>query len=224
MKPSLLLLGVLAAGCFQSLSASPIVIHGTGEFGTGIDSNYKITSSTDPSIRPEADAVAMAGAIWANALAGSRWINPTGNSGDNFSGTYSYTYTTKFDLTGLDPLTAVLSGSLMADDQVKILLNGSPVSNFFGTYTQAAQFTIGSNASAGFTAGLNTLSFEVLNSGSGPTGLDVQLSGTAASAVPEPGALGLVAGTGSLLVALGMIRRRRAKKSEDAVTAAASSH
>lgn len=132
-------------------------------------------------------------------------INPSGNSNQNYCQDCVYAYTTAFDLTGLNPMSASLTGSLLADDKVAIYLNNNLVHSFFGSYTQSSTFTIGS----GFQSGINNLSFLVENSGGGPTGLDVKVSGTADLATPEPGAFGLVAGAGLILVVLGRIRKPR---------------
>ncbi len=153
------------------------------------------TWATDPNaswIAPQANVVAIAG---------------TGAD-------TQYLYTTTFDLAGLDPTTAQLSGYWTADNYIaQVQLNGqtvfssnscmspSPQTGYFfqGLYP----FDIGS----GFQSGENTLSFSVTNSNcyntqpmTNPTGLFVDISGTADSlseplgeVVPEPGTLFSVA-------------------------------
>lgn len=58
--------------------------------------------------------------------------------------------------------------------------------------------------SSGFTSGVNTLEFDVLN-GTGPSGFRVEVAGTV-QPVPEPGTLLLL---GSGLTALAVRRRRK---------------
>ena len=105
-----------------------------------------------------------------------------------------YTYQTKFDLTGMNPKTAMILGNWACDNEgVEILLNGINVaditSSSFGSFEP---FTIDS----GFVSGINTLDFIVDNTPGGsatsnPTGLRVEMSGTA-DAVPEPCTLALL--------------------------------
>ncbi len=129
-----------------------------------------------------------------------------------------YEYQTVFNLTGLDPSTAVLTGQWATDDPgVNIYINSQPTGNTIDdtpsyisnptppyTYSQWTRFTI----SSGFVAGVNTLDFVVYNipnSGPNPAGLRVEISGSA-DPVPEPASLMLI---GAGFVALGMFRGRK---------------
>ena len=90
----------------------------------------------------------------------------------------NYDYQTTIDLTGLDPATASITGNVAADDSVTILLNGVKKATIpLPGWTALLPFTI----SGDFVPGINKLDFAVPNIG-GPTGLHVQLSGTAAGA------------------------------------------
>ncbi len=83
-----------------------------------------------------------------------------------------------FDLTGLDPTTASISGTGSADDSAIIRLNGNATGQTFPAFNVLSTFSI----TSGFIAGVNTLDFVVSNGGAGPnpTGLLVNsLSGTA---------------------------------------------
>ncbi len=139
---------------------------------------------------------------WVADTATSRWITPTTNASDNNAVT-TFSFTTTFDLTGYKAATAHVSGTFAADDQTTIFLNGVQVgASNQGGYSFRTGFTLGS----GFVAGVNTLTFATLNSGGGPTGANVDLTGTAS--VPEPAMWGL------MVVGFGMIgaatRRRSA--------------
>lgn len=138
----------------------------------------------------------------------ARWIS------ENADGTTPInpgTFRLVFDLTGMDPATATLSGNWAADNCGNVKLNGSvttgliPFCNTSTSFNTLTAFSFNS----GFVAGLNTLDFSLTNSG-GPGALLVRdLSGSANSlgSIPEP-ATWLLAG--SALVCIGVLRRRRA--------------
>lgn len=146
---------------------------------------------------------------WLANSATSRWIVPGPTDGDANAAVGNFIYRTTFDLTGLDPATASISGQWATDNQgLAILLNGAPTGNVnTSEFTTFTAFAINS----GFASGLNTLDFVVSNGG-GPTGLRVQgITGTAepitgVAPVPEPATLaafGLMGAAG-----FGYVRRR----------------
>src|SRR5207253_410812 len=123
----------------------------------------------------------------ADSLA-STWITPTPDTNDRGSTnrTGSHLYEIEFDLTGFSFVTAVITGRWAADnDGLDILINGvstgQRTSNGFGDWTP---FQI----TAGFVVGKNRLGFLVNNDASvdpnNPTGLRVEMNGTAALATP----------------------------------------
>jgi len=143
----------------------------------------------------------------------SRWIGPD-TPQKNFFATSNtnFTFSTTFDLTGLIPTTAALTGQVAADNNVSILLNGTDVGFGGANFGAFVQFSIASDPANGITFldGINTLSFVVRNgsnSGMDPTnpmGLRVEVAGTAAP-VPLPAAGWLLL---SGLGVLGLARRR----------------
>jgi hypothetical protein len=109
----------------------------------------------------------------------SKWLAPQANqSTGNQSG--SYKYRISFDLTGLEPSTAVVAGHWTSDNTgPQVLLNGVPTG-----LVGDGNFTALNNAFAintGFIAGTNTLDFVVTNGipAINPTGVRGELSGTA---------------------------------------------
>ncbi len=211
---------VLAPALVQ---ATPIIIFNTGvdDFGSllpdgAIDPHYTLVSSPDPGFPgPNAFVAQQGGWVWGYWVpdsATSKWISPATNpSATQYPLTGNYVYQTTFDLTGLDPSTAQISGIWTTDNAgVDIILNGTSLgyttpdaafAHFDGTHYA---FTILS----GFVDGENILQFVVHNDGTprSPTGLRVELSGSADPEVPEPATLAL-AGLG-LLAGAALLRRR----------------
>ncbi len=211
-------------------AADPIPVSSTGTGGP-TDAHYTITSAPAPYAGPAYvittpdSAFPFAGATnssWAdNALnpAGypaSAWIGPVADvsTGAAFISPGTYTYATHFDLTGLDPATASLSGIVAADNGVDIYLNGSLVTAF--QYPDGMAFTDDRFPTQAFVInsvflpGDNLLEFRVVNdanAGNSPTGLRVALSGTAdpLATVPEPMSLAVFAAG---VCGLAVVRRR----------------
>jgi hypothetical protein len=150
---------------------------------------------------------------WASNTSSSRWIGPNNDAGGNApEGTF--VYETSFDLTGLDPATAVISGLWTLDNSgdpidplADIRLNGEPVGvaqlTSFPTF---ARFDISSSLGHSFSSGVNTLTFTVTNApaSNNPTGLRVEGIVGYASVVPEPGSCLLV-----VMALLGLAARRK---------------
>jgi hypothetical protein len=155
----------------------------------------------------------------------SPWVNSTGpwmtynntdqvwpmdaNSG-NLPGMYFYL--TTFDLTGLNPLTAVLKGSWASDNGGQMFLNDfSHAVSTNNSYLSLTSFDI----TSGFQQGLNSLLFMVKNDPldtapfSNPTAILVNIDSATANPVPEPGTMMLL-GAGFLGLAIYGKRRKNA--------------
>lgn len=151
-----------------------------GLYNTGIDvgggqkpdgkpeDHYRVNGSQGTTYQHPAWA-APADAHWIAALPGGQFtVNPG-------------TYTLTFDLTGLDPKTARISGRFSGDDGATVSLNDGPVVATALDYSQLTSFEI----TSGFKPGINVLTFVVTDSGGVPAGLVVSgLSGTADPMLP----------------------------------------
>lgn len=130
---------------------------------------------------------------WIADNTSSAWVAPIAPIIDSLDthpvGTY--TYRTTFDLTGLNPGTAVITGRWSTDNTgPKIVLNANDVLDASSGYSTWYDFDIDS----GFISGINTLDFVVWNASGttgNPTGLRVEMTGTA-NIIPEPASLALL--------------------------------
>ena len=215
----LLFAGILpAALCLCSLQAHAQVtvptFFSTGVNSAGVpltggaaDTHYTLTVPAGSAGGPAPVDIDNPGQFaWDGNTATSRWISPSTAGGSGAVG--NYVYTTTFNLTGFDPTTARITGSISADDQATILLNGTQVgASPAGGY----QFFTPVSITTGFQSGINTLTFNVNNSG-GVTGLQFNATATASAtstAVPEPGSIALLVGLG--VTGAGFLARKRRK-------------
>ena len=119
------------------------------------------------------------------------------------------TYTLTFDLAGLNPLTAALSGFFAADNYGSVYLNNNllaaqPAQTIYENFQKLTSF---SATAAQFVSGSNVLKFVVTDTGP-PSALIVSGLSGMAMAVPEPASWALmIVGFGLAGAAL---RRRRA--------------
>lgn len=161
-----------------------------GIFGTGVDDagqllpngvpdpHYILSASADTNY-PGPDAVVVLDnqfpiPPWLASGPGSKWIGPRADQGPgNAEG--GYTYTTAFDLSGVDLSRFKLMGQWAVDNLgLDILINGVSTGLTAGGFDSPVPFTI----SRGFVDGMNTLDFVTTNLPPvGPTGLRVDLRG-----------------------------------------------
>jgi uncharacterized repeat protein (TIGR01451 family) len=194
------LLGAVSLAFSTSIRADAI----PGLFNTGVnnlgvlladgtvDPHYTLTVSADPiDIGPSAFVVTPNGFPFPPWLAqgpNSKWIAPKTDQtvGNNFG---IYVYRISFSLAGLDPATATVSGQYTTDNNgVDILINGTSTGQTTPLTAYSAFFPF--SITSGFVAGVNTIDFVLFNDpgsppGNNPTGLRVEISGTAAP-LPTP--------------------------------------
>ena len=207
--------------CLWAVQAEAAAIPGL--YDTGVDSSnallpapsldphYTLTQSADPGFpAPRGTIVYVPSSFafytWVSNTSSSQWIGLQSDANTYSPGLYDYDIT--FDLTGLNPATAVITGEFAADNNATIFLNG--VSTGVTTPTVGFQSFTSFTISSGFISGVNTLEFQVDNlidpvETNSPTGLQVNdLSGTA-NAVSEPVSL-LLFGAG--LVGMAAVGRK----------------
>jgi hypothetical protein len=156
--------------------------------GGSVDPHYTLIQSA-ATAAPGPNAVVasqIADDFWLANTNASQWLAPTadqslGGLPCNQAGTY--VYRTQFDLSNLDPATAIIQGGWATDDLGStILLNGAQVYQGTGSYDVFSPFTI----NAGFVPGVNTLDFVVEDQGC-PGGIRIELTGSAQPSASIPG-------------------------------------
>lgn len=207
-----LILGVLLDGVLAQADSIATL------YNTGVDDNHMVLDNNTPdphytmTVRTtqvvSAPLAATSAGGWPigpwiadNAL--STWIAPTGNSLDDTEDNHpgdSYIYTTTFDLSGYRLNTVEISGRWATDFQgANIILNNVSLGFVSLTPYTWSNFTLPQSR---LRAGVNILAFVVSNDMreyENPTGLRVEMTGTAA--VPEPATLALFGfGVGGMLV------------------------
>jgi len=162
-------------------------------FGTGLNADGSQTSAGSADLHWTIDSSPYSSTPSAAIVSGndngyaypshvnSQWIGTAEDLNQGFAVGY-FTFSTTFDLTGLNPASASLAGILAVDDYVNVYLNG--VSTGSGcTGADCWDFGTAFAINSGFIAGVNTITFQVYNTG-GPFGLQVAISGTASPMTP----------------------------------------
>jgi hypothetical protein len=194
------LLAALSVGLAAVASAAPIQLFNTGVDALGnplsggsADSHYSVAGVGPAQVLSDAN-------VWYQwqQPGDAKWIAPF----DLWQVPPAwYSFETTFDLTGLDPNTAQISGAWAADQFGSMYLNNMLVSSI-GDGNWAGPLTTFS-INQYFVQGVNTLRFDVLFPDGGD-GLIVSNLVGEADPVPEPATVGLLAAG-----LLGLARRRR---------------
>jgi hypothetical protein len=217
---SLLALALVVGGVAQAQADTISSLFDTGVNASGSplpdgtigDPHYQLVlvpagSTTDIRVRTSTGGFPIPPYIGDDAI--SAWIGPN-NASDLNSPLGNYDYQTTFNLAGLDPNTATITGGWSTDNVgVSILLNGVDTGNLPTGFTQFSSGFASFSITSGFQPGVNTLDF-IVNNGVGfednPTAVRVEMTGTAtATAVPEPSTF-LLFGVG--LAGVGILRSR----------------
>ena len=133
---------------------------------------------TPPGLNLTTPVVTQPSPFWMPDGPNSQWVGPFAPLVNAPAGVYCYTLNFNIPCPTNVPIKASLNGQWMADDTGTIYLNGAPTGNTLPngwafTNWQAIAIT------SGFVSGLNTLTFYVTNGGVTPTGMRLELTGTA---------------------------------------------
>lgn len=200
-------IAVAMLGCVAlQAQANPITLFNTG---VTADGSLASGSSVDPHWTLAGGTAYVNSSIPGNWLTNgpdSKWIGPAPDPyADLDYNTVNSEYQTTFDLTGLVPGSASITGRFSVDNELtNILINGIGTGQYSSdpeSYAGWHDFSIQSD----FTSGINTLTFLTHNDG-GPAGFRVEFLTATANPVPEPGTLGLF-GLGLLGMLIAMRKR-----------------
>jgi Pretoxin HINT domain/Putative Ig domain len=223
---SMLAQGTALAGANGSMtplvSSTPISVFGTGVNDSGallssgaIDPHWQLVSAPSPDTAG-AVQVTQTGQFpfprWAADGPSSAWISPHANENPQNGGSNepvgAYDYRTSFDLTGFDPTTASLSGQIWADNTVTAVRINNQAATFTPNGGNDFASPLSFSVTSGFISGINTLDVVVSNTsgtGNNPSGVRVDLSGTAVQTTPRFAVYGTGLGTNDQQLADGAV-------------------
>lgn len=176
MNARVKMIAIAAVASLAGSAASADVV--SGLFNTGVDASgvalvggdgtldphYLVGTSDLPGVNPGDPILTYYNGAYVADDADSRWVS---YSGSPFAGVGNFTAQTTFDLTGFDPLTAVITGDWGVDNEGEIFLNGvSTGITLTGIVADNFNVLHSFTISSGFVAGINTLSFAVFDGGS----------------------------------------------------------
>ncbi|MCA9266607.1 MAG: hypothetical protein KDA60_22270, partial [Planctomycetales bacterium] len=196
------------AAPIDSLPIPGLFNTGVDDSGGSADSHYEAIVVPAGSAEPTIAIPSPPSPPWIQRTSTSQWIGPNDPGGNGPEGEYQYQLT--FDMTGLDPASAVISGLWSVDNSTtEILLNGQPTGiTQDGSFINLSYFELSAANGHTFLPGENTLVFPVVNApaSNNPIGLRVEGLLGYAQPVPEPGALAMIVG-----MLVGMLRLRRTR-------------
>jgi len=182
-------------GTASAATGTPLPIYSTGLGAGGTtqlaggasDPNWSVNNPNSCCVYSGPATVLSSGNIyssWPPDTANSQWI---AWSDTNDGGPAGYTFTQTFDLSGFDPATAAIQGTLWLDDGGYMYLNNEPVvyadnSTWSLSGQPGMPFSIGPHSSL-FLPGTNTLTVVITSSDSNYEGINVLI--TSATAAPK---------------------------------------
>ena len=186
-----------STGTATTATGTPLPLYSTG-LGTGgvgqlaggaSDPNWSVNNPNSCCVYSGPAAVLSATNLyssWPPDTANSQWI---AWSDTLAGGAPGYTFTQTFDLTGFDPTTAAIHGTIWLDDGGYLYLNNQPIvyvdnSSWAASGHPGVPFAIGPGSSL-FLPGTNTLSVVITASDSNYEGINVLITSATANATPK---------------------------------------
>jgi len=186
-----------STGNAVTASGNPLPVYGTG-LGTGgvgalaagaSDPNWTASNPNSCCLYSGPATVLSAANLystWNADDSNSQWISWADTSA---GGPPGYSFTQTFDLSGFDPTTAAISGTLWADDGAYIYLNGIQLAyannnSWESTGAPGVSFSVGPNSTL-FLPGVNTLTVVMSSADSSYDGARVRIN--SATAAPKSG-------------------------------------
>jgi hypothetical protein len=148
-----------------------------------VDQHWTLILSPDPSFPgPNAFIASPKKSSWSSDGPISQWISPAADATKNRKGG-SYKYRLSFNLSGLNPASALVKGSWVSDNNTTAVILNGITTGITGPSNSGSQPSNGSQFqfTTGFVAGVNTLDFIVSNGGGSPTGFRCEITGVASS-------------------------------------------
>jgi len=150
-----------------------------------VDPHYALTRSADRK-HPGPNAVVVISTQrpfldtnppWLANSPASKWIAPRADQSTSANVAGDYSYTTRIDLTGLDPSSAVIQGRFSVDNACRVFVNGKDTGIAGSGFASFTPFSISKEL---LVAGVNTVEFRVTNTNpkdtTNPTGLRVEFT------------------------------------------------
>lgn len=165
-------------------------IHNTGVNDDGtlappgsVDTHWTLILSADPVFPgPSAFIASPINNKWSSDGPISQWLSPAADATKNRKkGSYKYRLT--FNLSGLNPASALIRGAWVSDDKTTAVILNGVTTGFTGPSNHTSQPSAGTSFSfnSGFVPGVNTLDFIVTNNAGIATGLRVEITGVASA-------------------------------------------
>jgi len=162
----------------QTLFSVNTGIGAVGLLPQGAQDPQLALTCTPPGLNITTPLVTQPSPFWMPNGPNSQWVGPFAPLVNAPGGVYCYTLNFTIPCPTNVPIKASLNGQWMADDTGTIYLNGVPTGNTLPngwafTNWQAIAIT------SGFVPGMNTLTFYVTNGPGSPTGIRLELTGSA---------------------------------------------
>lgn len=215
--PMVLALWLGAASAVMATPITGVTSTGTGTVGAK-DTNFSVTEPSSTVITPtDVGTNPIPGQWFNNSANGNGWDSITSNASANQApGTYLWTQTFTIDTPAL--VSATITGTFTADNNVSVTLNGhlggsTPNAGSTAAVSDFKALSSFSFATNDFLVGTNTLVYTVTNQAgsTGPTGLLVNITAASFVGAPEVNTSSATAPTAFVLLGGLLLMDRRVR-------------